>query len=134
MRECGEYEITIEKLMNIVHDYTDPIRIEVIMDDAWLTCPEAKRMRDFVLTACYSHRNGKEQARLLKYYKDVPVWNMTVWQSGPHCSGAGRTFCYGIEARCHYKDIREGWLAEKADKERERRREYRKARKAKNEI
>jgi hypothetical protein len=35
----------------------------------------------------------------------------------------------GIEARCHYKDIREGWLAEKADKKREKQREYRKRRK-----
>ena len=76
MRECTEHEITIEKLMNIVHNYTDPIRIEVIMADAWMTCEEAKHMRDFVLTERYSYRDREEQERLLKYYKDVPVWKM----------------------------------------------------------
>lgn len=127
MRECSECEITIEKLMNIVHNYTDPIRICVVMGDAWLTCDEAKRMRDFVLTERYSYRNKEEEERLLKYYKDVPVWNLTVWiDNSPFAMEYGRPLFMGIEARCHYKDLREGWLAEKADKERARKREYRK--------
>ena len=133
MRECKADEITIEKLLNIVHNYTDPIRIEVIMADAWLTCDEAKHMHDFTITERYSYRDKEERERLLKYYKDVPVWNLTVWHDGPHCTENGRTYYSGIEAHCHYKDIREGWLAEKADKARERRREYRKKKKEREE-
>lgn len=130
MRECNEHEITIERLMNVVHNYTDPIHIEVIMGDAWMTCEEAKRMHDFTLTRCYlGCRDRDETVRLLKYYKDVPVWNLTVWTDGMHCTENGRAMYMSIGARCHYKDIREGWLAEKADKERERRREYRRKKK-----
>ena len=130
MRECGKDEITVEKLMDIVHNYTDPIRICVVMGDAWLTCEEAKRMHDFVLTERYSYRDQKEKERLLKYYRDVPVWNLTVWMDcAPFSSEYGRPFFAGIEARCHYKDMREGWLAERADRERERKRAYRKRKK-----
>lgn len=127
MRECEKCEITVEKLMDIVHNYTDPIRICVMMGDAWLTCDEAKRMRDFVLTERYSYRDQKEKERLLKYYRDVPVWNLTVWvDKYPFATEHGRPLFMGIEARCHYKDMREGWLAERADRERERKRAYRK--------
>lgn len=132
MRECNEYEITIEKLMKVVHNYTDPIRIHVVIGDAWFTCDEAKRMHDFELTHCYSYRNKEEQERLLKYYKDVPVWNLTVWTDYPESSPKGRTIHMGIEAHCHYKDIREGWLAEKADRRREKQREYRQRKKLKD--
>lgn len=37
-----------------------------------------------------------------------------------------REIRYGIEARCHYKDVREGYLAEKADLKRAKERERRK--------
>ena len=133
MRECKEYEITIEKLMRVVHNYTDPIRIRVVMGDAWLTCDEAKHIRDFFLTKCYSYRDTEEQGRLLKYYKDVPVWNLVVWTDGFYSSEKGRTMYMGIEAHCHYKDIREGWLAEKDAERKAKRAEYRKRRKLKAE-
>lgn len=130
MRECEKSEITVEKLMDIVHNYTDPIRICVVMGDAWLTCDEAKRMHDFVLTERYSYRDQKEKERLLKYYREVPVWNLTVWvDKYPFATEHGRPLFMGIEARCHYKDMREGWLAERADRERERKRAYRKRKK-----
>ena len=125
----SKYQITIEKLINVVHCYTDPIRIYVVMGDAWLTCDEAKHMRDFVLVKCLRDKYGdanKDVERLLKYYKDCPVWNLTVWCDGPYTSKNGRAFYTGIEAKCHYKDIREGYLAEKADIQREKRRAYRK--------
>ena len=129
IRECNEYEITIEKLMNVVHNYTDPIKISVIIGDSWISCEEAKNMHNFTLTNCWSYRDESEQARLLKYYKDVPVWNLTVWTGHDYSSPKGRAFHMGIEAHCYYKDIREGYLAEKADKKREKQREYRKRRK-----
>lgn len=129
MRECGKYEITIEKLLDIVHNYTDPIRITVVMRDAWMTCEEAKRMRNFTLTKCYRYTDKEETERLLKYYKDVPVWNLCVWVDGTESNDKGRAMYMGIEAHCNYKDIREGWLAEQADKRRERQREYRRRKK-----
>ena len=82
MRECSEHEITIEKLLNVVHSYTDPIRIQVIIGDAWLTCEEARgtrRLHDFYLTKAHTKYDDEEKDRLLKYYKDVPVWNLTAW-------------------------------------------------------
>lgn len=129
MRECKYYEVTVEKLLRLVHSYTDPIRICVVMGDAWLTCDEAKHMRSFELTHCLNRRDEAEEARLLKYYKDVPVWNLTVWVDGMHCDPKGRAMYMGIEAKCHYKDVREGYLAEKADRRREQQREYRRRRK-----
>ena len=134
MRTCNEYEITIEQLMNVVHNYTDPIRIRVIMGDAWLTCDEARHMRDFYLTEHYSYTDREEEKRLLKYYKDVPVWNLTVWMDCDLYSKEGRAIYTGIEAHCHYRDIREGYLAEQADKKREKRREYYKRKKTQAET
>ena len=126
MRECNKSEITIEKLIQLVHSYTDPINIRVVMGDAWLTCDEARHMSDFYLTSAYTWRNKEATERLLKYYKDVPVWNLCVWVNGTYSSDKGRALYMGIEAHCHYKDIREGWLAEKADIKRQKQREYRK--------
>lgn len=113
MRECNECEITVEKLIRLVHSYTDPIKIRVVMGDEWLTCDEARHMSDFYLTSAYTWRNKEETERLLKYYKDVPVWNLCVWVDGTYSSDKGRALYMGIEAHCYYKDIREGWIAER---------------------
>ncbi len=129
----GEHEISIEKLLKITHSYTDPIRIQVVMGDAWLTCEEAKHMRSFELVHCYRNsgfdEDKKTYERLMKYYKDAPVWNLTVWVDGTYHTPKGRELLMGIEARCHYKDIREGWLSEREDIRREKRKEYRRRRK-----
>lgn len=130
MRELNKSEITLEKLLNVVHSYTDPIRIRVVMADAWLTCDEAKHMGDFYLTKLCTWQDRDETERLLKYYKDVPIWNLCVWVDGTFPSDRGRALYMGIEAHCHYKDIREGWLAEKADRRKEQQREYRKRKQA----
>ena len=123
MRECKKDEITIEKLLEVVHSYTDPVRIIVIMGDARLKFAEANYMHDFRLTDHCRWTDTAEVERLMKYYKDVPVWNLTVWIDGPVSTGRGRTFFAGIEARCHYEDIREAYMREKEDLKRERKRE-----------
>lgn len=110
MRECRDTEITIEKLLDVVHSYTDPIRIYVVIGKA------------------HTKYDVEEKERLLKYYKDVPVWNLTTWHD-VDC----REIRYGIEARCHYKDAREGYLAEKADRKRAKERERRKRKKEQTE-
>lgn len=123
MRECNKYEITIENLIGLVHSYTDPVRIIVIMRDARLKFAEANYMHDFMLTECCRLTDNEEVKRLMKYYKDVPVWNLTVWVDGPVSTDRGRTFFAGIEARCDYEDIREAYLREKEDLKKERKRE-----------
>lgn len=130
MREPSKYEITVEKLLNVVHSYTDPIRISVVMGDAWLSCEEAKHMHNFFLTECLTRHNNEETERLLKYYKDVPVWNLVVWADGTFPNNRGRALFMGIEAHCHYKDIREGYLAEREDMRIQKQREYRKRKRA----
>ena len=72
--------------------------------------------------------DDEEKERLLKYYKDVPVWNITAWHD-VDC----REISYGIEARCHYKDVREGYLAEKADLKRAKERVRRKKKRERTE-
>lgn len=128
MTNNDKYRITIENLLYVVHAYTDPIRIEVVMGDAWTKYDEAKRMHDFCLVERYKRDGTSEsqaiQDRLLKYYKDVPVWNLTVWVDNS-ISNRGRATYYGIEARCYYEDIRNGWLAEKADIKRAKRKQRR---------
>lgn len=139
-RKCKEYEITVEMLLNLVHTYTTRIIISVVMGDAWRSFPETKRMHDFKLTndrfgyiskartAKDHEESEKERDRLLKYYGDCPVWNLTTslsydWQNS--------TYVPAIEVHCHYRDIRDGWLAERAEIKREKQREYyRKRRKA----
>ena len=122
MRECKKDEITIEKLLEVVHSYTDPVRIIVIMGDARLKFAEANYMHDFRLTDHCRWTDTAEVERLMKYYKDVPVWNLTVWVDGPVNIDRGRAFYAGIEARCEYEDIREAYLREKEDLKKERKR------------
>lgn len=124
--------ITVEELISVVHRYTDPIRITVVMGDARFNYPEAKRMRNFELVHCF-RGDTQEEERLLKYYKNCPVWNLTVWGDGFFNSEKGKQLLFGIEARCYYKDIREGYLAEKADLKKATQREYRKKRKEETE-
>ena len=128
-RECNQYEITIGRFLNIVHNYTDPIRINVIVEEERVTCPEAKHIHSFKLVDHLTPYDREEINRLLKYYKDVPVWNLCVWTEQDCEYQKGRYIRMGIEAQCHYRDIREGYLAEKADVAREKRKQYRKRKK-----
>ena len=129
MKASDKYSITIEKLIEVVHTYTDPIRIRVVMGDAWKDCPETKRMREWNLVDCLGGVDEDGKKRLLKYYKNVPVWNLCVWVDGECSSGIGRLYRAGIKAHCYYRDIREGWLAEQADIKRAKQKAYREKRK-----
>lgn len=75
----------------------------------------------------------EELERLLKYYADVPVWNVCAeWtQDGLRGNGNGHNAVTWLTARCHYRDIREGMAKEKADRRREQRREYERRRREK---
>lgn len=126
MRECDEYEVTIDKLLKLVHHYTEKIVIHVVVGKEGLQ----DNVREFDLSQNASS-SKEEMDRLLKYYADVPVWNLHV--------GIEDSFVYGLHGRfivgtvvvnCHYKDIKESYLLEKNDIRRAKRRERAKAKKA----
>lgn len=127
MRECNEYEITIEKLLNIVHRYTDRIKIHVVSDRKSME----DKVHEFYLTENLC-KNQEETDRVLKYYAKVPVWNLHVGLDEELIQeerSLCRTVITSIVANCHYEDMREGFLAEREDKckerQRERQRQYR---------
>lgn len=122
MRECNEHEITVEKLLNIVHQYTERIKIYVVGDRKSIE----DKVHEFYLTEDFC-KNQEEIDRVLKYYAKVPVWNLHVGlDEGVMREEIGfcRTFTTSIVANCHYEDMREGFLAEKEDKRKERQREH----------
>lgn len=72
MRECDEYEITVEKLLKVVHHYTEKIVIRVVSDSEMIR----DSAHEFDITRNFSE-SQEEMDRVLKYYADVPVWNLT---------------------------------------------------------
>lgn len=125
MRECNEYEITVEKLFNIVHHYTEKIVIHVVSDREMIK----DGAKEFDITRNFSE-SQEEIYRVLKYYGDVPVWNLTVGFESEyiHYVKGKHIVCY-IKANCHYRDAREGFLREKEDLRKAKRKEYRRRRK-----
>lgn len=129
MRECNEYEITVEKLLNVVHRYTEKIVIYVVSDSEMIQ----DRVHEFYITRNFSE-SQEEIDRVLKYYGDVPVWNLTVECEGEYVHGMkGKHIVGYIKAHCYYRDAREGFLREKEglckERRKERRKEYRRRRK-----
>ena len=65
-------------------------------------------------------KDQTEIDRMLKYYGDVPVWNLHtlvehVQMTEPRTSH-GEYLVASIIANCYYKNAKEGWLREKQDK------------------
>lgn len=112
MRKCTEYEITVAKLLNVVHRSTERIKIHVVADDKESV---HDHIEDFYLTTDFSGTK-EETERVLKYYADAPVWNLHVDKENDcHRSKAGTNVMASIVAHCHYADIRNGYLREKED-------------------
>lgn len=128
MRKCNEYEMTISKLLNVVHSSTVLIKIRVISDAAMFE----DKMHEFYLTSNFLG-SREEIDRVLKYYSDVPVWNIYVdyvdFENTLNYPQKGWNVMAVIVANCHYSDIREGLLREKEDIRKEKCREYRQRRK-----
>lgn len=123
MRECNDYEITISKLLNVVHRSTVRIKIHVVSDAAMI----ADRQHEFYITENFS-KSREEMNRVLKYYGDTPVWNIHI-EFDNELAYPGRGVIAAIVANCHYSDIREGFEREKADMKKAKRREYYRRRK-----
>ena len=128
-RECKYYEITVEKLFNVVHRYTEPIKIHVVAGAEGLQ----DKVKDFYITENIA-KSQEEIDRVMKYYADVPVWNLHIDFDGMRCK-SGEVNCNSliasIVANCHYKDVREGYLREKEDNRKAKRKEYRERKKVK---
>ena len=139
-------KLPLWQFLRSIHYYTELVKIYVVIGDAWLDDYKEGRRRnlsDFWLTenAFDGMRGGGETPeleRLLKYYADVPVWNVcgefTERPYYDHCKWDGKrmqgrhiTSC--ITARVHFRDIRDAYYREKTDIQREKRREYNKKRK-----
>ena len=132
-------KIPLWQLMASCHYFTERLRIEVIIGDAWRDEKDAggrRTLYDFTLTedafADYKSsgpvKEGKEIKRLLHYYADAPCWNITTdfkiihdWQMVDGYRGRDAVTPI-IVARVHYRDIREGYLREREDIRREKRR------------
>lgn len=136
------------QFLRTIHYYTELVKIYVVIGDAWLDDYKAGKKRrdlsDFWLTenAFEGVRGGgdySEVERLLNYYADAPVWNICgEFTTRPyydnhftfdkkHMQGRQITSC--ITARVHFRDIRDAYYREKADIQREKRREYNRKRK-----
>lgn len=129
MRECNDYEITVAKLLNVVHRYTERIKIYVVSDLEMFEDGQ----REFYITKNFSESQA-EIDRVLKYYGDVPVWNIHVGvdDADLYREHKGRYTVASIVANCHYADVREGFLREREDLRKAKRREYYQRRKAEN--
>ena len=123
--EYDEYEIPVSKFFKIIHRYTERILLRVVGD--YEAIKDGVR-GDFYITED-AYQTDQEAERILKYYGDVPVWNVHVvwgedWWDGKFRNHKGQSIYAGICGNVHYKDIREGFLREKEDRKKEKRREY----------
>ena len=122
-RECKYYEITVEKLFNVVHRYTEPIKIHVVAGAEGFQ----DKVKDFYITENIA-KSKEEIDRVLKYYADVPVWNLHIEFDEMRCKTEKvicKSLIASIVANCHYTDVREGYLREKEDVRKAKRKEYR---------
>lgn len=118
MRECSEYEITLEKCLNFIHHWTERIKIKAIIGDTWMENRQMKgikRIYDFYL----SEDAFKDKERLLKYYKDVPVWNLHL-EVSKRVERGYANIEYALVANCYFRDIRDAYLLEKQERRKQK--------------
>lgn len=121
MRECSQYEITIEQFYNFAHRYTEKIKIHVIFSGLKDWELKSPRQHDYYLTENMS-KSPEEAERVIKYYGNVPIWSLHTeakWE--PVTGRKGFFICCYLVANCHYADVFEGRERERKDRERERR-------------
>ena len=128
MRDCSQYEITIKQFRGFVHGYTERVQIKVI------TQPLDGSKGGIILLTDNLTGSEEETERVLKYYGDVPVWNLHVETKsvplvGMYYGNRGHLTMSILVANCYYKDIKDGYLREKADIRKAKQREYRERKK-----
>lgn len=108
MRECGKYEITLEKFLNFVHHWTEKMAIKVIIGDTWIENKKIKgikNLHDFYL----SEDAWADKDFLLRYYADVPLWNLHLEVSRVNTGRHASIECSFV-ANCYFRDIRDTYL------------------------
>lgn len=131
--KLGEHHIPLWKFLRITHYYTERVGVYVVSGDNWQPGDHDFWLSRNVFKGIRSGEYLEELERLLKYYADVPVWNVCAeWTNEDmYASGNGHTAVTWLTARCNYDDIRAGLAQEKADRRREQRREYERRRREK---
>lgn len=123
--KLGEHEIPLWKFLRITHYYTERVGIYVVSGDNWQPGDHDFWLSRDVFKGIRTGKRLEELERMLKYYADVPVWNVCAeWEYEmfqPTVSGRLAVTC--LTARCNYDNIREGLAREKADRRREQNRE-----------
>ena len=124
MRPCNESEITVNKFLSFCHYQTERIAIHVIggRSEFWLTKDAAS--------------STEEMDRLIKYYGEVPLWNLHVGYETDRLTGGmyyGRTSCIVgvLVANCKWSDVEPCYRLEKEDIKRAKRHQQYLARKEK---
>lgn len=130
--KLGEYHIPLWKFLRIIHYYTERVGIYVVAGENWKSGEHDFWLSRDAFKGINTGENWTELERLLKYYADVPVWNVCAEWTYDEFNGDGHHAVTWLTARCYYCDIREGLAREKADRRREQRREYQRRRREKN--
>ncbi len=123
--ECKEYEIPLWKFLEFIHGSTERAAIKVVCGG-----PEAMedKVREHYLTK-NAFKSPDEKERLLKYYKDVSLWNLHIEYEFIYDNKHKGTLLTGVlVANCSYKDVREKELLERNDIKKAKRRAYDKKR------
>ena len=132
--KLGEHHIPLWKFLRVTHYYTERVGIYVVSGGAnWQPGDHDFWLSKNVFKGIFPGKHPEELERLLKYYADVPVWNVCAeWSHDDmFASDNGQAVFTWLTARCHYDDIRAGLAQEKADRRREQRREYERRRREK---
>lgn len=142
------YTVPLWQFLRCIHEYTTLVKIYVVLGNAWIEeRKNGHRIHDFWLTENAFQRTPDSKGidkfpevdRLLEYYADVPLWNVTAEftrepfydnhydYKNMKIPGHHMTSC--IVARCYFKDLRDAYYREKNDIQRKKKREYNRQRK-----
>lgn len=130
----NEELITIRQFLNSIHRYTECVRLRVIND-----VHDGKKAPDYLSMDIFAPREGEkkgfgeeEERRILEYYGEAHVWNVHAdlhMYHGHIPKEIGNVwFTPCIEANVSFSEVRDAWYREKADIQREKRRQREKER------
>ena len=124
-------DITMRQFLKCFHKYTEWVDIKIVNDEF----TEYRNIPQYLSRDLFHGIDYGEQEieRLVKYYGDVPVWNVhaDIESAGRNYRDMhnGNFFTPIICGNVHFSDIKDAWFREKEDKKRNRDRQYRKMKK-----
>ena len=133
-RDCHESEITLKKLIRLVHGSTEELDISIVRGSYKATEGVNERtipnylVEDVFDEYGFDFDNNPKIQRILKYYGDCPCWNMVAKWKNTY-TGKGLYPC--LEVHIHFRDIRAAWIQEQEDIKKEKARQRRLRQKSK---